>query len=485
MAVPIVAIVGRPNVGKSSLFNWLVGRRISIVEPTAGVTRDRVSTMIEEDGTFFELTDTGGIGVVDVDDLSADVEKQIQAAIDQASLILFVVDARTGAVPLDQLVAERLRAISKPIICVVNKVDDDKFNVDVSEFHRLGYQPVIPVSAEQHRGRDALVKSILKHLPENSSEPPPEKVHLELAIVGRRNAGKSTFINSLAQAERVIVSEVPGTTRDSVDVRFERDGKTFVAIDTAGVRYKSSIANSIEFYSMARAERSIRRADVVLHFFDANQKIGRVDKQLTEYVLEHHKPAIFVVNKWDLVKDEVSRGDYADYVRRTFSMLSFVPIAFITAMNGRNVYKLLNQAQNLVKQAKARVTTGELNRILRMAIELNPPATRMNKMPKIYYATQIAVAPPTIVIFVNRPSLFDPTYERYLLKIFREHLPFQEVPIKLELRSRHGKAGATETPEESIDNLKVSASKEVSAKRTPVKTGKKSKKNTASKLWDV
>jgi GTP-binding protein len=486
LPLPVVAIVGRPNVGKSSLFNYLVGKRVSIVDPTAGVTRDRVSSIVEDEGRFFELTDTGGIGIVDADALSEDVEKQIQAALDLADVILFVVDARSGPVPLDETVAERLRTLPKPVVCVVNKADTEALDFHASDFHRLGYQPVIPVSAEQHRGKEALLREILRRLPSApSDEAPPEPVHLSLAIVGRRNAGKSTFINSLAKSERVIVSEVPGTTRDSVDVRFERDGKTFVAIDTAGVRNRSSLANSVEFYSMARAERSIRRADVVLHFFEARLKISRIDKQLTEFILAHHKPAIFVVNKWDTVKDEVSTEEFADYVRKTFPMLDYVPIAFITAKDGRNVYKVLNLAQQLVKQAQARATTGELNRVLRMAVEANPPVSKLNRLPKIFYAAQIAAAPPTIVIFTNGPHLFDHIYERYLTKVFRDHLPFGEVPIKLELRNRRGappEAGAAD------EGAKDAPAKPAAPAKKPAAAKPKAprrKKNAPSELWDV
>ncbi len=485
MSIPVVAIVGRPNVGKSSLFNLLVGRRISIVEPTAGVTRDRVSSFVDAGGRHFDLTDTGGIGIVDVDNLAADVEKQIQNAIDQADVILFVVDARSGPVPLDETVADRLRAVGKPTICVVNKADDPKFDVNAAEFHGLGYQPVIAVSARTASRQGEIARCDRRACRRLQNEAlPPDKVHLELAIVGRRNAGKSTFINSLAQADRVIVSEIPGTTRDSVDVRFERDGKTFVAIDTAGVRNRSSLANSIEFYSMARAERSIRRADVVLHFFDANLKISRVDKQLTDYILEHHKPAIFVVNKWDMVKDEITMEAFADYVKKSFPMLDYVPISFITAKNGKNVYKLLNLAQQLVKQAQMRITTGELNRILRTAIEANPPPDRLSRSPKVFYAAQIGTAPPSIVIFTNGPHLFAPPYVRYLMNVFRRNLPFAEVPIKLELRSRRGgMSGAEEKPAaDAAGNLPLTTPnpKTNFKKRTP-----RRKNNAASELWDV
>ena len=300
MPVPTVAIVGRPNVGKSSLFNWLVGKRVSIVDPTAGVTRDRVSTLVQVGDRYFDLTDTGGIGIEDMDNLTADVEKQIQTAIDRADLILFVVDGRSGFTALDEIVAERLRPVAKPVLLVVNKCDHPNLDMMTCDFASMGYDQTFPVSAEQNRGRDELMKAILKRIPDNRDDPTPQDVSLKFAIVGRRNVGKSTFVNSLAEADRVIVSEIPGTTRDSVHVRFERDGKTFVAVDTAGVRRRSSLANDIEFYSMARAERSIRQADVVLHFFDARVRISKVDKQLTEYILKYDKPAVFVVNKWGL-----------------------------------------------------------------------------------------------------------------------------------------------------------------------------------------
>src|SRR4051794_5953993 len=286
MALPKVAIVGRPNVGKSSIFNWLAGVRISIVEPTPGVTRDRVSTPVElDENCWVELTDTGGMGILDRDNLTEDVERQITTAIQEAAVVLFVTDAREGMVPLDELVARKLRGINKPVIHVVNKCDVPKFQTTGQEFRQFGYEPFILISAHQGIGRGDLLEAIRNALPKDWDDlAEPAEVELKLAIVGRRNVGKSTFINALAREDRVIVSEVAGTTRDSVDVRFERDGMAFIAIDTAGVRKKSHITDSIEFYSLARAERSIRRADVVLLFFDAEQKVGTVDKQLSAYI---------------------------------------------------------------------------------------------------------------------------------------------------------------------------------------------------------
>jgi GTP-binding protein len=446
MRLPVVAIVGRPNVGKSSLFNMLVGRRISIVDPTAGVTRDRVSTILEHDGRFFELVDTGGMGIQDADNLTADVERQIRHAIEAAAVVLFVVDVREGVTPLDEEVAARLRRLNKPIIFVANKADEPKLDAHVADLFRLGYGFPIVASANNKRGRDDLLDAILDKLPEEGSDDAPTAVALKLAIVGRRNVGKSTFINALADEDRVIVSEVPGTTRDSVDVRFVRDGKTFIAIDTAGVRKKASLANDIEFYSLHRAERSIRRADVVLHFFDARVRIGRVDKQLAEYIIEHHKPAIFVVNKWDLVRHAMETERMAEYVRRVFPMLDYVPIAFVTAKRGKNAFRVLNLAQQLHKQAGQRVPTGALNRIIQAAMESNPPPIRLNRQAKVYYTAQVTTHPPTVALVTNGPDLFDDTYLRYLTKVLRDASPFGEVPIKFVLRTRgDSSSGATPT----------------------------------------
>jgi len=434
VTVPVVAIVGRPNVGKSSLFNWLAGRRIAIVDPTAGVTRDRIATLVPIHSHYIELVDTGGIGIADVDNLTEQIERQIALAIEQAQVILFVVDGRAGILGLDEEVAERLRHVPKPILCVVNKCDTEALDPQAAEFYKLGFDDVVCVSAQQDRNRAKLLCLLQERLETETSEMPAPPV-LKLAIVGRRNTGKSTFINCLAQSERVIVSEVPGTTRDSIDVRFERDGLTFLAIDTAGVRKKKSLQNDIEFYSLVRAERSIRRADVVLLFLDATQRISKVDKQLAEYILEQHKPAIFVVNKWDRMTP-LPTSKMGNYIRATFPSLDFVPIAFITAKSGKNVHAVLNLAQHLHKQASARVSTSDLNRVLRQALEATPPPLRQNRRPKLYYATQAGTNPPTIVLFTNGPELFDHTYQRYLLKTIRDRLHFNDVPIRLYLRRR-------------------------------------------------
>jgi GTP-binding protein len=451
------------------LFNWLAGRRIAIVDPTAGVTRDRVSTLIQAGSRYLELVDTGGIGVADVDNLSEQIERQIAAAIDQADVILFVVDGRAGILGLDEEVAKKLRHVNKPILCVANKCDSEAIDPQAAEFYKLGFGKVVCVSAQQNRHRAELLDQTQERLPcVEAKEEAPKDVALKLAIVGRRNTGKSTFINSLAQSERVIVSEVPGTTRDSIDVRFERDGLTFLAIDTAGVRKKKSLQNDIEFYSLARAERSIRRADVVLLFLDPSVRISKVDKQLAEYILEQHKPAIFVVNKWDLMVP-MPTSKIGGYIRATFPSLDFVPIAFITAKAGKNVHAVLNLAQHLHKQASARVSTGDLNRVLRQALDATPPPLRQNRRPKVYYTTQAGTNPPTIVLFTNGPELFDNTYQRYLLKTIRDQLHFNDVPIKLYLRrrQREDQSSIEETDAPSVEG--TTTTKQGKGKQRPQK----------------
>ncbi|MBX7165023.1 MAG: ribosome biogenesis GTPase Der [Pirellulales bacterium] len=452
MSVPSVAIVGRPNVGKSSLFNWLAGRRLAIVDNQAGVTRDRVAQLICVGDRYFELVDTGGMGLEDQDNLTAHVEEQIQTAIDSADLLLFVVDTRQGLTPLDQEVSKRLRYVKQPVLCVANKTDGPEHESSADEFYRLGRGKLIKVSALANRGRNELLDEILRRLPPERNEPPADPV-MKVAIVGRRNTGKSTFVNTLAKAERMIVSEIPGTTRDSVDVRFELDGKPFMAIDTPGLRRTKSLASDIEFYSSHRAQRSIRRADVVLLFFDAGQRISKVDKQLCDYIAKQYKPCIFVVNKWDLLADTMPTEKWANYLRDTFRTMWYAPIAFVTGQTGKNVKALINHAQMLFKQSLERVSTADLNKLVHAAVEHNQPPMVANRRPRIYYATQVAVQPPTVVLFTNFPSGFSPPYQRYLLGVFREHLPFGEVPIKLYLRKRAESSGERdEAPEPETYN---------------------------------
>jgi GTP-binding protein len=438
MGVPQVVIVGRPNVGKSSLFNWLAGKRLAVVDPTAGVTRDRITYLMSHYDRYFELVDTGGMGIEDADNLTNQVEDQIDAAIESASVILFVVDIRDGLVPLDKEVAQRLSYVTVPVICVANKADDPMLDDLVGEFYRLGRGTIVCTSTLQNRNRDHLLDAICDRLPDQTIGVPEEAAdpEMKIAIVGRRNTGKSTFVNTLAQAERMIVSEVPGTTRDSVDVRFELDGKSFIAIDTPGIRRAKSITTDIDFYSTHRAQRSIRRADVVLLFFDPAQTISKVDKQLCDYIAEQYKPCIFVVNKWDTLVDRMRTERWVTYLRDTFRTMHHVPIAFITGQTGKNVKALLNHAQMLFKQSRHRVGTRELNDILEEALAANPPPLHQNRPAKIFYGTQVGIEPPTIVLFCNDPAAFSQPYRRYLLGVFRDRIRFSEVPIKLYLRRR-------------------------------------------------
>lgn len=433
MAVPQVVILGRPNVGKSSIFNWLAGRRLAIVDPTAGVTRDRMSYLLEVGDRFVELVDTGGMGMSG-DKLTEQVEQQIQVALESADLILFVLDTRTGPASLDYEVAKRVRYVKVPVIVVANKTDAPTLDTQADEFYRFG--KVVKVSAQENRGLGTLLQEIYDRLPPRSENEGVEEPAMRVAIVGRRNVGKSTMVNTLAQAERMIVSEIPGTTRDSVDVRFELDGKVFMAIDTPGLLRAKGYASDLDFYSTHRAQRSIRRADVVLLFFDASQRISKVDKQLCEYIAEQYKPCIFVVNKWDVLVGTMPTSKWVTYLRDTFRTMWYVPIAFITGKTGKNVKALLNHAQMLYKQSRSRISTSDLNKLVRAAVELNPPAIVHGRRPKIYYATQVGEAPPTIVLFCNNPKAIAAQYQRYLLGVFREKVSFGEVPIKLYLRQR-------------------------------------------------
>ncbi len=443
MPIPKVAIIGRPNVGKSSIMNWQAGKLVSVVDPTAGVTRDRVDYLMHHKDRYFELVDTGGIGIIDSDDLSEDVEHQIQFGIDTANLILFVVDGMVGVTALDKVVAERLRKVQIPKLIVVNKCDSIKADLQMYEFQKLADAQMLQTSVIGNRNRKELIDKIVELLPEADADEALTGVRqdsvpeLKLAVVGRRNVGKSTFINALAETDRMIVSEIAGTTRDSVDVRFELDEKAFVAIDTPGVRKRKSLANDIEYYGLVRAQKSIRRASVVMMFFDASDQISRVDKQLVDEIHKLAKPCIFVVNKWDLgLTAEMTSDKWAKYLFNTFPTLRHVPVAFITAKDSKNIKQLINLSQTIYKQSRERVSTGELNRIVEAAYKANPPRYHKNRRPKIFFSTQVATEPPTIVCKCNDPKLFDENWKRYLLGFMREELPFKEVPIRLYLRGR-------------------------------------------------
>jgi len=442
---PKVVIVGRPNVGKSSLLNLLARRRVSIVDPTAGVTRDRVSSIVtlraesldHADDRQIELIDTGGYGIEDTQNLTAQIEHQIDIAISDASLILFVVDAQTGVVPLDHEVARLLRmsGLRTPVLVVANKVDGPSHEATAYEASQLGFGAPIMASATSGRNTRDLLESICQNIAPSATRTSDTPTAM-LAIAGKRNAGKSTLVNALAGEERVIVSELAGTTRDSVDVRFEIDDQVFIAIDTAGVRKTKSISGDIEFYSHHRTLRSIRRADVVMLLIDAAVPISQVDRQLADEINRQHKPCVIVLNKWDLAQDDYDEEKYVEYLDKALKSLRFAPVVFVSAKNAEGIYEAVSAAMALYKQANHRVSTGELNRVVEKILLEHTPSSKIGLRPKIYYATQLDILPPTIGLFVNNPSMFDNAYQRFLINRFRDLLPFAEVPIKLLIRGK-------------------------------------------------
>ncbi|MGA2582976.1 MAG: ribosome biogenesis GTPase Der [Tepidisphaeraceae bacterium] len=464
--MPVIAIVGRPNVGKSSLLNGLAGKLISIVQDMPGVTRDRISMPVLIHDHFVELVDTGGYGYEDPDQLTEHIRHQIDLAMARADLVLLVVDVQAGLHNTDQEIAKLLRKKNVPTLLVANKADGTKADLALGEFAKLGLGTPIGVSALSGRNLDDLFDAIAKKIDLSDAPTQMPQTTLMLAIVGKRNAGKSTLVNAIASLydgdpERVIVSEVPGTTRDSVDVRFEKDGKSLVVIDTAGVRKKRQIAtNDIAFYSFHRAQRSIRRADVILMLIDGVDPVSEPDKKLAQYIAEQFKPVILVVNKWDLTKKKYAENrkepaddsqimeEYREYLDEELGRIDYAPIAFITAKDGRNIQAVLDEAQRLHKQALTRLTTGQLNRAVRQVLQERTASTPSGRKARVYYATQTAVAPPTIVLFVNNPAFFTVPYQRFMINRFRELLPYAEVPIQLILR---GRTQGQRSPGKSLD----------------------------------
>lgn len=476
MPVPRIAIVGRPNVGKSSLLNLIARERLAIVDPTPGVTRDRLSVVVNlesPDGTGpdkpVELTDTGGFGVytaegkrfdevgADLATLTDDIEQQIAQAVSGADLILFAIDVQAGITPQDLEIAKMLREQKLgsrergdrliPVRVMATKVDGPSWETHAYELAGLGFDEPLMCSAKSKYMRrqmlDELYELIELWAP-NEHDPDESDTDLRLAIVGKRNSGKSTLVNTLAGQERVIVSEIAGTTRDAIDVRVTLpDGRKITAIDTAGVRRKKSFQDQIEWYAYDRAQRAIARADVILLLVDAEMAVSQVDEQIAAVVVDSHKPVIIVVNKWDLADGRrndkgkvVGPADYEEYVRKELKGLTFAPIAFMAAKDGFNVPEVLNLAFELHQQAGARVTTGEMNRIVRDIIERHHPASLQGKHGRVYFTSQVKTNPPTIVMIVNRTEIFAGSYERYLMNRLREALPYGEVPIQLIFRSR-------------------------------------------------
>ena len=457
MKLPVVAIVGRPNVGKSSLLNALIGRRVSIVQDMPGVTRDRISYHLYVAGKYVELVDTGGYGFHDEQGLTEHIKHQIEIAMARADLVLYVGDCQDGITAGDTEIIRLLRNQSIKTVVIANKADGPKADPSTAEFARLGFGNPIAVSALNNRNLDQVMTAIANNLDLSNAPTDMPLPQMHIAIVGKRNAGKSTFVNAIARLydgdpERVIVSEVPGTTRDSVDVRFEKDDKSLVVIDTAGVRkMRHMVTDDILYYSFHRAERSIRRADVILFLIDASEPVSEPDKKLATYIAEQYKPVILVINKWDVARaafaeaqkeslekfrDSDAMEKYGKYLGEELKFLDYAPIAFTTAKDGKNIQQVLDLAQNLYKQSSERVSTGKLNAALEAVLDERAPSAPKGKSPKVYYATQVAVNPPTIVLFVNKPDYIDVNYRRFVTNRFRELLPYGEVPIKIQVRGR-------------------------------------------------
>jgi GTP-binding protein len=489
----IVAIVGRPNVGKSALFNRLVGRRIAIVHDQPGVTRDRISAEAEWRGRSLTLLDTGGIGLLrgeKADDviLRAALD-QVQVAIESADVVVLVVNVQEGVVPLDREVAGRLRQAGKPVLVAVNKVDHSGLEAGVTEFAELGFEQVLPVSAIHGRGADVLLAAAVALLPPaavaraDASAPPAAEAGdtdeeaaapaepLKLAVVGRPNVGKSSIINALTRSERVIVSPIPGTTRDSVDVPFEveTDGvrERYVLIDTAGMRKARRVSDSIEFFSVKRAEDSIERCDLVVFVLDAESGIREQDKKIADKIVAARKGCIVVVNKWDLYAapvraareaalkagarparrgdpdpDRMTLAEFAKWVQAQMFFLDYAPVIFTSAKDGTNLDRLLEAVRYVAAQWRQRIPTGVLNRTLRDAIERRQPVSASGRRLKFFYATQTRQAPPTFLLFVNDPALWTDAYAKYLAGQLRRAFGLEGCPVVLHPRARPQDTGA-------------------------------------------
>lgn len=439
---PIVAIVGRPNVGKSSLFNRLVGQPIAIVDPTPGTTRDRILHEVRRDGARFDLVDTGGIGVVDERKLEDDVYQQVERAIATADRIVFLVDVRDGLLPLDTDIAASLRRIKDRVILAVNKVDHDGLEPETHQFVRLGLGAPLAISAAQASGLADLMERIVAELPaarDDGAPEEPEDGRVRLALVGRRNVGKSSLTNALCGDQRVIVADLPGTTRDAVDVTLEKDGATFTLIDTAGLRKRTQmIEDDLEFFSACRTERAIRRAHVVLLVIDASDEIAAVDKKIARFVEVEGKPTILVVNKWDLAQQaHASKTSYLTWLKDRLPGLAYAPAVFTCALTGLDVDQLLSIAAELKEEAKGRIQTARLNEVMELAVQQRRPRKVGPQPTRIYYATQAECEPPTFIVFVNRTDWIEPGYSRYLEHFIRDRVEvFARVPLRILFKAR-------------------------------------------------
>lgn len=436
MPSPIVAIVGRPNVGKSTLFNRIIGERRAVTHDVAGTTRDRLYGHADWNGREFVVVDTGGIGLEAIDQFLPEVMEQAREAIREADVIVFLLDAQTGPTEADVDVADELRRTNKPVILAANKVENRRTVLASTEFYELGLGDPIPVSAIQGLGTGDLLDAVVASLPLPEAAEPATEAAVAVAIVGRPNVGKSSLLNSLIGRRRSIVSPVPGTTRDPIDTPLEYEGQQILLIDTAGIRRRGRIERGVEKFSVLRAVRAIERADVVALLIDAEEGITAQDTHVAGYAQEAVKGLVVAVNKWDLVeKDAWTADEYAREVRRALSFVPYAPVVFISALTGQRAQRVLSLALEIQAQRKKRVPTAQLNQVVRDAVAAHR-VTSHGKPLRVYYATQPQVAPPTFVFFVNDPSLVHFTYRRYLENKIREAFGFEGTALRLAFRGR-------------------------------------------------
>ncbi|WP_163526240.1 ribosome biogenesis GTPase Der [Halobacillus ihumii] len=435
MRKSVIAIVGRPNVGKSTIFNRLVGDRISIVEDTPGVTRDRIYAEAEWLTTNFNLIDTGGIELGD-EPLLVQMRAQAQVAIDEADVIIFMVNGRDGITGADEEVAKLLFKSNKPVVLAVNKVDNPEMRENIYEFYSLGFGEPFPISGTHGLGLGDLLDAAVKHFPELNQTEEDEDI-IRFSVIGRPNVGKSSLVNSLLGQDRVIVSKIAGTTRDAIDTPFTKDGKDFVIIDTAGMRKRGKIYEATEKYSIIRALKAIERSDVVLSLIDAEAGIQEQDKKIAGYAHEAGKAVVIVVNKWDTVEtDEKTMKEFEDDIRSNFRFLDYAQIVFLSAKTKKRTHTLLPRVLEASENHAKRVQSSILNEVIMDALAMNPTPSIKGQKLKIFYATQVAVKPPSFVVFVNDPELMHFTYERFLENRIREAFGFEGTPIKIFARRR-------------------------------------------------
>jgi GTP-binding protein len=433
---PVIAIVGRPNVGKSTLFNRIAGGKKAIVWDEPGVTRDRNYADVTWEEVVFTLIDTGGFEPVSKDRLFIQMREQCQVAMEQADTILFVMDGREGLTPSDREIADLLRRQTKPVFYVVNKIDGPKHEADAAEFYGLGVEPIYSISAQDGYGVNGMMEDVVAVLP----KPAPEDDSFEatrVAVVGRPNVGKSSMINRFLGYKRVLVDEAPGTTRDSIDTLFERNGKRYVLVDTAGIRRKSRISLRLEKYSIVEALRSIDRCDVALLMLDAKEEVTDQDARIGGFIHEKGKGCVVVMNKWDLIeKDTETLAEFEERVREDLKYLSYAPIVFVSTLTGQRVSKILEVVDHVAEEARKRITTSVLNQYFgKWVEEVNPPLYKSRRV-KLNYITQVSTAPPTFVISTNFPGGIHFSYQRYLMNRMREAFGFDGVPLRLQFRKK-------------------------------------------------